>query len=169
MITVEPDRLCIQPGHRILDIGCGTGRHTGAVIRIRDCHVVGTDLIFDALQAAEERLKFLEKADLGGGRWHLCLSDINTLPFDDRVFDAVICAEVLEHVGDEKRALLFFKIAVQAHIDAVLDAGFFAEGAGRGYFIPGDEPHGGFHDFVMVGQFIKRPGIFAAGRRFENG
>ena len=105
MITVDIDRLCILPGHRILDIGCGTGRHTGAVIRAGDCRVVGTDLIFDDLKQAVGRLTFQRKMRQGGTHWDLCAADIRCLPFADNAFDAVICSEVLEHIRQERRAL----------------------------------------------------------------
>ncbi len=104
MLTVQVDRLCIRPGHRILDIGCGTGRHAGGVLRFRSCHIVGTDLAFDDLLKAKDRLQFQEMMGQGGGRWNLCASDMNRLPFDDHSFDVGICSEVLEHIRDERIA-----------------------------------------------------------------
>jgi len=38
MVTVDFNRLAVKPGYKILDIGCGSGRHTSAAYRIRiDC------------------------------------------------------------------------------------------------------------------------------------
>ncbi len=54
MITVDFKRLNIQPGDRILDIGCGTGRHTCAAYRLKKVSVIGADLnLADLLKAAE--------------------------------------------------------------------------------------------------------------------
>lgn len=40
-----------------------------------------------------------------GGAWGLCASDATCLPFADKSFDAIICAEVLEHIPDEIAAV----------------------------------------------------------------
>jgi precorrin-6B methylase 2 len=37
MITVDFSRLTVSPGDRILDIGCGSGRHTCAAYRLKGC------------------------------------------------------------------------------------------------------------------------------------
>ena len=43
MITVDFNRLAIRPGHRILDIGCGSGAF-GRVVREKwGCRVIGVE------------------------------------------------------------------------------------------------------------------------------
>ena len=47
MVTVDFNRLCIRPGYRILDIGCGSGRHTCAASRFTKVVAIGADINFD--------------------------------------------------------------------------------------------------------------------------
>lgn len=96
MITVDFNRLGYQNGTKILDIGCGSGRHMGAAVRHKEIFAVGTDPAFGNLKETAHRLVFQEKFGEGGGNWGLCASDITCLPFADQSFDSVICAEVLE-------------------------------------------------------------------------
>ncbi len=105
MLTVNFDRLSIKPGYRILDIGCGSGRHTCAAYRCRNAFAIGADLDAVELGAAKKRLQFHESiGENGGGMWGLTLADVGVLPFEDNFFDLVICSEVLEHVSDDRRA-----------------------------------------------------------------
>ena len=105
MITVDFNRLRIKPGYRILDIGCGTGRHTCEAFRFKKVFVVGADLSFDDICEAKNRLTFHERVgEHGDGGWATSVADITCLPFRQDAFDLVICAEVFEHVNDQQRA-----------------------------------------------------------------
>ena len=128
MITVDFKRLRIQNGTNILDIGCGSGRHMGAAVRYKKIFAVGTDLAPDNLKEAARRLVFQEKLGEGGGAWDLCVSDITSLPFADQSFDTVLCAEVLEHISDEKTAVKELnRVLKPGHILAVSVPRFFPE------------------------------------------
>ena len=82
MITVEFERLRIEPGFKILDIGCGTGRHTCAAYRLPAVTAIGADLKFEDLLEAAERLKLHDRLkDHGGGVWTLAAADVANLPF----------------------------------------------------------------------------------------
>ncbi len=106
MITVEFERLSIKPGFRILDMGCGSGRHTCAVSRFKEVVAIGSDIRFDDVVEARERLMYEESlGEQGGGVWANVVSDIRCLPFEDNYFDLVICSEVLEHIDDHERAI----------------------------------------------------------------
>jgi len=106
MITVDFSRLNIRPGDRILDIGCGPGRHACEAFRFRDVIVVGADLSYqDVLEAKEKFLYHEYLGEHGGGVWGISVADITRLPFQDSCFDLVICSEVMEHIPDENSAV----------------------------------------------------------------
>jgi SAM-dependent methyltransferase len=99
VITVDFNQLTIRPGCRILDIGCGTGRHTTAAFQFKHITVIGADRNTDDLCEARNRIQLHERlGEHGGGQWGLAAADIAGLPFKSNVFDLVICSEVLEHV-----------------------------------------------------------------------
>ncbi|MBW2429166.1 MAG: class I SAM-dependent methyltransferase [Deltaproteobacteria bacterium] len=106
MVTVEFNRLAVKPGYKILDIGCGSGRHICAAYRLPKVIAVGADLDFDDLKEAGERLKLHDRlGEHGGGAWGLGVADIGCLPFKDDCFDLVIGSEVLEHIENYLQAI----------------------------------------------------------------
>lgn len=106
MITVDFDYLQIPPNAWVLDIGCGTGRHTTAVFDLGSSFVVGADASESDLRQARRRLHFHKQiAQHPTGTWALSAADVTRLPFNDSSFDVVICAEVLEHIHTHHQAL----------------------------------------------------------------
>jgi SAM-dependent methyltransferase len=97
LLTVDLERLDVRPGQRLLDVGCGEGRHCFGALE-RGARVVGLDLDRDALRRAAAPLRARAR-ELGGAGAMLC-GDAFRLPFPDASFDRVICAEVMEHVHD---------------------------------------------------------------------
>jgi len=105
VITVDFSRLSIKPGFRILDIGCGSGRHICAAYRFKNVFAVGADLNFNDVSEAKNRLKLHDKlGEHGGGIWGLSVADVTCLPFKTDYFDLVICSEVMEHIIDHESA-----------------------------------------------------------------
>ena len=106
MVTLEYDRLTVAPGFKILDIGCGSGRHTCAAYKCRNVTAIGVDLNFDDLNEAKGRLQLHDRLGKhGGGAWALAAADVTQLPFKDDYFDLVICSEVLEHILSHRAAI----------------------------------------------------------------
>ena len=106
MITVDFSRLAVRPGDRILDMGCGPGRHTCAAYELERVTAVGADINPADLAEARRRLEYHHRLGAhGGGSWALTAADITRLPFPTGLFDLVICSEVLEHIPDHDSAM----------------------------------------------------------------
>lgn len=106
MLTVELDHLQVEAGHRVLDLGCGAGRHTYAALE-RGAHVVGVDLDGPLLEeVAEMSYALIEGGHVPSGTTAAFLrGDATRLPFADGSFDRVIVSEVLEHIPDDSAAM----------------------------------------------------------------
>lgn len=101
LLTVDLDRLKVGPGQRLLDVGCGEGRHSFGALA-RGASVAALDLDLASMKPHRRRLSAeLSKRKAGGG---FVRGDAFALPFADASFDRVICAEVMEHVHDYRAA-----------------------------------------------------------------
>ncbi len=106
MLTVDFDRLGLQPGERVLDLGCGAGRHAFEMYR-RGADVIAFDQDADELSAVRDL--FAAMRDAGevpaGAEADVKEGDALALPFADGEFDRVVAAEILEHIPDDLSAI----------------------------------------------------------------
>ncbi len=99
MLTVDLERLGVEPGEWVLDAGCGGGRHIFGVMD-RDAHVVGLDMDPEGLRLAHAGIRERQAAPSSRAHAAVLRGDVFRIPFADASFDRVICAEVMEHVHD---------------------------------------------------------------------
>lgn len=139
-------------GCRVLDLGCGTGRHT-AWLAGAGAHVTAADFSEKMLERARRKVR---RTDV-----RFVVHDLHEpLPFGDASFDGVVSGLVLEHLRDldgffrEARRVLTLR--GRAVVSAMHPAMFLRESRARftdpqtGEVVaPGSVPHG-LGDFVMA-------------------
>lgn len=129
MLTVRFDRLKIAKGDRLLDIGCGFGRHAYGAAR-QGASVIACDLApeelkqvrstYYAMKQNNEIDKGVEVASVVG--------DVTDLPFSDASFNQIVASEVLEHIVDDEKALSeLFRVLKPGGEIAVTVPAFFPE------------------------------------------
>ena len=99
MLTVDFDRLGLRPGDRVLDMGCGAGRHAFEMYR-RGADVIAFDQDADELAGVLDLFAAMREAGEVpvGAEADVKQGDALSLPFADGEFDRVVASEVLEHI-----------------------------------------------------------------------
>ncbi|HEY1733688.1 MAG TPA: class I SAM-dependent methyltransferase [Acidimicrobiales bacterium] len=106
MLTVDYDRLGVRAGDRLLDLGCGFGRHAFEAAR-RGAAVVALDAGADEVAGVRDTFgAMLDAGELSPGTPAGAVQgDALHLPFASGMFDRVIASEVLEHIPDDRAAM----------------------------------------------------------------
>jgi SAM-dependent methyltransferase len=106
MLTVDFDRLGVAPGDRVLDMGCGAGRHAFELYR-RGTDVVAFDQDAAELSQVSDMFAAMRQANEvpDGAEADVKEGDALQLPFADGEFDRVVASEVLEHIPEDESAI----------------------------------------------------------------
>src|SRR5262245_60594052 len=90
------DALHLQPGMRVLDLGCGRGTSSVFLRREFGVQVWATDLWF----GASERLLRIRDAGLDDGVFPIH-ADARSLPFASEYFDAILSIDSFSYYGTD--------------------------------------------------------------------
>jgi len=106
VLTVRYDWLGVRDGDRLLDLGCGFGRHAFAAAR-RGARVIALDRADGELKEVRNTFAAMVAAgEIDASRFTGTVNgDATALPFADASFDRVIASEVLEHIDHDAAAL----------------------------------------------------------------
>lgn len=106
MLTVDFDRLGVGAGTKVIDVGCGAGRHTFEAFR-RGADVIGFDQSASDLNDVDEILQAMKEQGEAppAAKGEAVKGDALDLPYADGTFDCVVASEILEHVPADDRAI----------------------------------------------------------------
>jgi ubiquinone/menaquinone biosynthesis C-methylase UbiE len=106
VLTVDYDRLGVGAGTKVIDVGCGAGRHSFEAFR-RGADVVAFDQNASDLNDVDEILQAMKEQDQApaSAKAEAVKGDALDLPYDDGTFDCVIASEILEHVPEDDRVI----------------------------------------------------------------
>lgn len=106
MLTVHYDRLRVGPGSKVIDVGCGAGRHSFEAYR-RGANVIAFDQDAAELANVDTILQAMGQAGEApeSAKAQVVVGDALALPYPDGSFDTVIASEILEHIPDDDGAI----------------------------------------------------------------
>lgn len=104
--ATEQDRfiewLGLGAGRRVLDIACGSGGPSLRVARRSGAHLVGVDIHSEGIAVARREAA---RCAQEGTASFMVVDAQGPLPFEDGLFDAVMCIDAINHLPDRARVL----------------------------------------------------------------
>lgn len=91
-------QMVIPKNSFVLEVGCGDGRSILDIISVTE-HIVGIDHDSTAVASAKEKFKAYEDVNI-------IQADAQQLPFENGIFDAVICMTTFANLGDARPQIL---------------------------------------------------------------
>jgi methionine biosynthesis protein MetW len=85
----------VAPGSRVLELGCASG-FLSEQLKNMGCTVYGVEIDEEAARMAGRHCQEVLSADV---------DSLTSLPWEPESFDVVLCADVLEHLKNARRAL----------------------------------------------------------------
>jgi ubiquinone/menaquinone biosynthesis C-methylase UbiE len=108
-IFVARTKLAVKfiRGHRILDVGCGTGNTSLRIVQNNPkTEILAVDLLKSCIEFSKE--KFRSYGNVSVAQMEIC-----NLALKDESFDCVVALDVLEHVEHDAEAMLeIFRVMV---------------------------------------------------------
>ena len=105
MQTVDFKHIELSDGDKLLDLGCGEGRHVIAAYLEKNIQAVGVDLGFNDLKTTADKFSEFCQSENADKSFGLSVANALSLPFEDNTFDVIICSEVLDHIPDYESVL----------------------------------------------------------------
>ena len=101
-------RLNIEPGSTVLDVGTGTGVFIPFLMKKigKNGHIVALDI-------AEKMLEKARAKDFNGNINYLC-ADATDIPLDNETFDSIVCYSTFPHFQDKPRTLAEMKRVIKS-------------------------------------------------------
>jgi ubiquinone/menaquinone biosynthesis C-methylase UbiE len=152
--------LQLEPTHRVVDAGCGTGAHLPWLLDSA-ASVIGVDHSARSLAVARRRLTPEQVA-----RVELLEGDVRSLPIGDRAADRLLSSEVIHHLPSAETRLEaareFFRVLKPGGLAAIVVYRWLGHAGWRRNGVYRTE-HGGipFHAFTAgeLGRLLRQAGF----------